>query len=142
MIKIACLLPVWGGDDVDTFYMAVDSLIQQQLNKDTELTIFFCLDGVLSNTHHKIIHDASLTVPTVCVENIYSNGLPNNLNSGLKEILNSNFDYIARMDADDVCVNNRFLVQLSYLQQNPGVDVVGSWSAIIDRESEIIGENE
>jgi hypothetical protein len=65
--------------------------------------------------------------------------LANNLNSALDEVLKDDFEYIARMDADDICLKNRFSDQLKYLQENPDVDVVGSWSEIIDKNSFTIG---
>lgn len=35
-------------------------------------------------------------------------------------------DFIAIMDADDICLPNRLQVQVDYLNRNPGIDVVGS----------------
>jgi len=35
-------------------------------------------------------------------------------------------DFIARMDADDISLPDRFRVQLEYLDTNPGVDICGS----------------
>ena len=139
MKKLACLLPVWRGDDPVVFKLAVDSVIDQQLGDNIELTIFFCLDGDLKRSQLQIIEQSSSLVSTVNINNKYSRGLANNLNSGLEEVLKGNFDYIARMDADDICLNNRFSVQLKYLQENQGVDVVGSWAEIIDKNSFSIG---
>jgi hypothetical protein len=140
LIKLACLLPVWKGDDPAAFQTAVDSIVDQKLSDDIKLTVFFCLDGALDKSQVLIIRQASRFVPSVCVDNKYSRGLANNLNSGLEEVLKNDFDYIARMDADDICLSNRFLVQLRYLKENQDVDVVGSWSMIINSYSSIVGE--
>jgi hypothetical protein len=140
LIKLACLLPVWKGDDPFAFQMAVGSVIDQQLSDDINLTIFFCLDGDLGKAKSRIIEQSSKFISIVSVDNKYSRGLANNLNSGLEEVLKSDFDYIARMDADDVCLNNRFSVQLKYLKENQDVDVVGSWSMIVNTKNAIVGE--
>lgn len=139
MSKIACLFPVWKGDDPAAFQMAVNSIVDQKLTDDIELTIFFCLDGELDKSQVLTIKQSARFLPTVCVTNKYSRGLANNLNSGIEEVLKRNFDYIARMDADDICLNNRFSVQLKYFQENQDVDVVGSWSSIINSESTVVG---
>ena len=139
MKKLACLLPVWRGDDSADLKLSIDSVIGQQFIGNTQLTIFFCLDGNLKRSQLQIIEESSKFVSTIIINNKYSRGLANNLNSGLEEVLKDDFEYIARMDADDICLKNRFSDQLKYLQENPDVDLVGSWSEIIDRNSFIIG---
>lgn len=54
----------------------------------------------------------------------------NESNMGLVDTLNKALglcrgDYIARMDSDDICVPERFALQLAFLQRNPDVGVVG-----------------
>lgn len=49
--------------------------------------------------------------------------LPYALNFGINA---SCGEFIARIDADDFCVDNRFQVQLEFLSKNPDVSVVGS----------------
>jgi len=50
-------------------------------------------------------------------------GISKNLNLG---IVNSRGKYIARMDGDDICFLNRIFEQVAYMEQNPGVDMVGA----------------
>lgn len=45
------------------------------------------------------------------------------LNAGLNEVSG---DFIARLDADDLCLPNRFEKQIEYLDSNPEVDVLGT----------------
>ena len=51
-------------------------------------------------------------------------GLVASLNEG---ILKSKGDFIVRMDADDICLQNRFRDQLDFMKKNPSVGVCGSW---------------
>ena len=51
-------------------------------------------------------------------------GLVASLNEG---ILKSNGDFIVRMDADDICLPNRFRDQLDFMKKNPNIGVCGSW---------------
>jgi glycosyltransferase involved in cell wall biosynthesis len=41
-------------------------------------------------------------------------------------------EYIARMDADDICLPDRFKFQLSFLEQYKNIDILGGRAKIID----------
>lgn len=56
------------------------------------------------------------------------------LNIGLKK---AKGDYIARMDGDDVALPNRFEQQVTYLESNTDVDVLGGAMNVINERSEI-----
>lgn len=45
-------------------------------------------------------------------------------NSGIRA---AKGEYIVRMDADDIMLPHRLQVQLEYMENNPGIDVCGSW---------------
>lgn len=47
-------------------------------------------------------------------------------------------EYIARMDADDLCAPERFKIQLDFLLQNPNYGVVGSRVELIDEYGSIL----
>ena len=58
-------------------------------------------------------------------------------NQGLAKTLNVGLSYakgkyIARQDNDDISFPNRFEKQISYLEQNQQIAVLGSWAKIID----------
>ena len=55
--------------------------------------------------------------------------MPESLN---KAINLSRGKYIARIDADDICFNNRIESQFYYMERNPNVDILGSNAMIID----------
>ena len=56
-------------------------------------------------------------------------GLVASLNQLLAE---SRAPIVARMDADDICMPDRFAKQMAFLADNPDYGVVGSWSRDID----------
>lgn len=45
-------------------------------------------------------------------------------------------DFIARMDADDLCHPKRFEMQLEYLSRHPEVDVVGSAACVLNNQGQ------
>lgn len=57
--------------------------------------------------------------------------LKNDVNSGQSETRNKAIriakgEYIAIVDSDDICLSNRFEVQINFLRKNPDIDVLGS----------------
>jgi glycosyltransferase involved in cell wall biosynthesis len=56
------------------------------------------------------------------------------LNIGLKQAQGK---YIARMDGDDISMPNRFELQVSYMENNPDIAVIGGAMHIINEKGEI-----
>lgn len=61
-------------------------------------------------------------------------GLARSLNKG---IAMASYDYIARMDADDICDHERFARQMDYLLANH-LDICGSQVSVIDERDHVI----
>lgn len=53
----------------------------------------------------------------------YNYGISYACNIGIK---NSQYDYIARMDSDDICLPSRLQIQYDHIQKNNEIDVLGS----------------
>lgn len=64
-----------------------------------------------------------------------SKGFILNLNMGLEMAQGK---YIARMDADDISLPNRFQLQVNLLEENPKIFIVGSSIELIDEYNKII----
>lgn len=62
-------------------------------------------------------------------------GLARALNLGLAEIFKQDFDFIARLDADDLSVPERLAKQAAYLDAQPDIGLVGSWLRFIDENT-------
>ena len=48
-----------------------------------------------------------------------------------------NVEYVARMDADDICVPHRFERQVQYLDEHPEIDILGS-NALLFNDGQLI----
>ena len=71
--------------------------------------------------------------------------LTNKKNLGLTKNLNrlvqmSNGEYIARMDADDISLSERFKEQIDYFESHTDIDITGTYSQNISSEGKVIGE--
>jgi glycosyltransferase involved in cell wall biosynthesis len=70
--------------------------------------------------------------------------IKNDANLKLIKTLNLGFTlalgkYIARIDADDICLPNRFEKQIAFLEIHPEIGVLGSSASIIDEHNQVIG---
>lgn len=63
-------------------------------------------------------------------------GITDALNFGLKYILQKDYDYIARLDADDEALPNRLMRQREFLDANEDVLLVGSWGRVISEDGQ------
>lgn len=63
-------------------------------------------------------------------------GLAQSLNDLLNIVLPMGYEFIARMDADDVNMTNRFERQLVYMQEHPEVECLGTWAIEITSTNE------
>ena len=71
----------------------------------------------------------------ILVTNEKNHGLAKNFNKGL-DLAKGNF--IARMDADDICHRDRFKKQISFFNKNPGVDVCGTWIQFFGHQNRVL----
>lgn len=53
-------------------------------------------------------------------------GIEHALNYGLEFSIKNKYKYTARLDCGDLCHKNRFEIQLSFLQKNPSISLVGT----------------
>jgi glycosyltransferase involved in cell wall biosynthesis len=62
-------------------------------------------------------------------------------NDGLRYILDKPYEYIARLDSDDVVMPGRFAKQLAFLQDNPEIGLLGSSFNLLDTEGKVVGQS-
>ena len=105
---------------------SLDSLLQQSFS-NFELILFD--DGSNDNTRNIITEYAGKDIRIIPVFNDQNMGLTANLNRGIKL---SKGTYIARMDADDISLPERFEKQIRFLDNHPDIDLLGTGSIDID----------
>ena len=152
MYRIAVIMLVKQDDDY--FRQAAKSVLDSELDErgDVQVLLIMVLDPAMSNDHKDSIfkwnlsEDAEAKTPFVNTSLALGRvpeDVPDShsrvaylLNDGLTLADTLQFEFVARMDADDLSMPDRFQKQLQFLLDNPKVGVVGtSWKAIgPDRE--------
>lgn len=121
-MKFSVLLSVYNKECPDYLSRSFDSLFEQDVLPNE---IVLVKDGPLTKELDDVIDTNFKKYPILKIITLQKNqGLGNALNEGLKHCT---YDYVARMDTDDICKPNRFEKQLSVFKNNPDVDVVSSW---------------
>ena len=130
------LICVYEKDDPEHFRLALQSVIDQTVVPDELLLV---ADGPLTDSLHSVIDDFQSDYPDIVrmVQLVTNQGLGAALQTGVEECTH---DIVARMDADDVAVSDRFEQQLKYLSSNPDVDVVGGYIGEFQDDPEKINQ--
>lgn len=122
--KISILMPVYNAGPY--LKQAIESILDQTF-KDFEFIIVE--DGSTDNSWSILNH---YTDPRICLFRNESNvGWIKSLSRGLSE---ARGEYIARQDADDISVPDRFSRQVAFLDENPAVVLLGSYYEMIDTD--------
>lgn len=122
-MDFSVLMPVYGKDNVAFFKKALTSVTIEQTLKPSQVVIV--QDGPVSSEVDDIISQFAKQIQNIeftVIKNEENLGLAVALNSGLKAC---KYNWIARMDSDDISAPNRFELQFDYLYKNPDVDVLG-----------------
>lgn len=129
MPKISVIMPVYNGEKY--LSEAIKSILNQ-----TESGFEFIIidDGSTDNTKEIIDSISDSRIKYIKANH---GGIVNALNLGIEV---SSGVYIARMDADDISLQNRLKTQTEYLDQHADVAICGTWADIIDEKGKITGE--
>lgn len=121
-------MPVYNSERY--LKIAIDSVLKQTY-RNFELLIFD--DGSTDNSLAIIKSYKDERIKTYHSKT--KKGYVVHLNEGLRR---AKGDYIARMDADDICLPQRFEKQINYLKKNKLIVLVGCFGFIINEEGKVV----
>lgn len=123
-MNFSVLMSVYTGERAEYLNRALESILVNQTYKPSELIIV--ADGELTKDLYKTIYKYKKIYTNIIklVQLPQNIGLGRALNEGLKYC---SYDWVARMDSDDISVSNRFEKQVDYIIKNPNTDVLGAW---------------
>lgn len=122
-MDFSVLISVYFKDNVSDFNDALRSVTLSQTRKPKQVVIV--QDGVVPKEIDEVIEEVSNEVPEIeftILKKEQNQGLAAALNSGLSLC---KYNWIARMDSDDISTNDRFEKQIAFLEKNKGICCLG-----------------
>lgn len=126
-MRFSVAMSIYKNDDPAYLKVAMDSIIANQTWKPDEIVIVG--DGPLPGSLVEVVENekSELISKGLPTEIVF---LPQEENRGLGEALriaceHCRYDYIARMDSDDISLPDRFEKQMRVFEEDPEVGVVG-----------------
>ena len=120
-MKLAVILPAYNAENFIT--ECLDSLLNQTFS---DFCILAVNDASTDNTGN-ILEDYATKDTRLRVYHFSENqGEPAVMQFTMDILKEMDVEYVARMDADDICVPHRFEKQVQYLDEHPEIDILGS----------------
>lgn len=120
-MNFSVLLSVYYKENPLFLEQSLESVFSQTL---LPKEVVLVKDGPLTSELNQVIVKFQKQYPCLKIIELNENkGLGYALNEGLKYC---SYDWVARMDTDDICYSNRFEEQFSLIQEYPQVSFVGS----------------
>lgn len=123
MLDFSVLMPVYIKENPEFLNLSIQSLLTQTL-LPTEIVIV--KDGPLTEELHAIIQAYTDKYSNLfnIIQLPENQGMGYAMDAGLRQC---KYDYVARMDSDDIADNDRFKIQMEFLKAHPEIDVLGSY---------------
>lgn len=123
--KFSVLLSVYKKENPKYLDRAIKSIWDDQILKPAEIVLV--KDGPLTEELNNTINSflqRSYPIKTVTLKK--NQGLGIALHEGIKHC---SYEWVARMDTDDIAMPSRFETQITYISTHPDIDVIGAWIA-------------
>lgn len=115
-------MSVYKNDNPEYFKVALESILNQTVKPDEVVLV---IDGPVSQNILEVIKEVKVNNPIFKILQLEKNmGLGIALQKGLKQC---QYDYVARMDSDDISVENRFEKQLEVFICQEDISIVGGF---------------
>lgn len=129
-MKFSVLMSLYDKEKPEFLTECFNSLVNQTLAADEIVLVF---DGVINDDLQKVVNNFQVKLPLNIIALEKNVGLGQALNIGLNRC---SYDWVIRMDTDDICVPTRFEQQMHFIQHHPDISVLGG--QIIEFEQDIL----
>lgn len=121
--SVAVIMCVYRSDSPDYLMSAIKSILDQSYKCD----LFIYQDGKIPEELLTILTKFSKKDNVFIYKNAINNGLAFGLNYLIDITLPMGYQYIARMDSDDISLKDRLQEQVCFLEKNSEIDVLGCY---------------
>ena len=119
-MNFSVLISCYFRDNPQELAVALKSIWDDQTLKPQEIVIV--KDGPLTADLDAVIEEFAKNAPAKIVPLPQNGGLGKALQIGVE---NCSYEYIARMDGDDISVPERFAKQAAFMTEHPEIDICG-----------------
>jgi len=126
--QISVIMPAYNAEKY--IAEAINSILSQTFN-DFE---FIIINDASTDSTKEII-ESYKDLRIKLINNERNQGVAKSLNIGLAAARGK---YIARMDADDISLPQRFQTQFDFMEQNPDIGICGSWAQNFGNRDDVI----
>lgn len=124
--RVALLMATYGRDDPNHLAEALYQLAQQTY-PNQRMCLLLAIDGPIPESNRRVIEafQTNSTIETKLTEISRNCGLAQALNAAATKLTEEDA-YVLRVDADDLCHPRRVLEQVSYMENDGSVGILGS----------------
>lgn len=135
MVDLAIIMSIYHNDRLEFVRQAVQSVLGQTF---TRFHYYLAIDGPVKEDVDNYL--SNINDERIRLYRLEKNGgLAGALNFLLERVLtNTQYKFIARMDADDISEPSRVKKQHDFLLENTEISCLGSWFVEIDGNGELI----
>lgn len=122
--KVAVIMSLYKSDVKEYVTLAVESILQQSFS---DFDFYIQYDGPVQKDVDEYL--SGLDDERILIFRRKENkGLAQSLNDLLAVVMPLGYEYIARMDADDISMPERFEKQVAYMDAHPETECLGTWA--------------
>lgn len=119
-MHFSVLMSLYDKEKPSYLEECLESLANQTVKADEIVLVY---DGPINTALSTVVDKWSMSLPIKIVALKKNVGLGQALNEGMKHCT---YDYVMRMDTDDICQPTRFELQSAFMELNPDIDISGS----------------
>jgi len=135
--KIAVILPIYKNDNISYIDLAINSILNQSYK---DIYLYIGVDGPIGQDLIGCLKKYEPKENIIIQYFSENRGLAVVLNDLLAKCISHGYEFVARMDADDISLPQRLEKQMTYLEEHPEVDVVGGSIEEINEKGEPRGK--
>lgn len=121
-------MSIYKNDRLRFVREAIESILTQSYH---DFDFYIIYDGPIKENIQNYLYSIGDNRIKI-IERNENKGLACSLNDLLQIVLKNDYQFIARMDADDISLPNRFSTQITYLKEHPDIDCIGTWAIEIN----------
>lgn len=124
MKKLAVIMSLYKSDVLEYVKLATESILNQSYS---DFDFYIQYDGYIQKNVDEYL--SGLKDERIHINRRNENkGLAVSLNELLEIVMPMGYEYIARMDADDISMPERFEKQIAYMESHPETECLGTWA--------------